>query len=75
MPLATASGITPQSSTLTKMEERKRPAITSADDLAPPSKRQAVNGGNKTRDDNTDSREEAWIEVGVTRRYYSPSSL
>lgn len=48
------------------MEDRKRPAVNT-DDLAPPSKRQAVNGGNKSKDDSGDMREEAWIEVSVTR--------
>ncbi|KAK2074433.1 hypothetical protein P8C59_008641 [Phyllachora maydis] len=43
------------------MEDRKRPAVNT-DDLAPPSKRQAVNGGNKSKDDSGDMREEAWIE-------------
>ncbi|KAF3769877.1 hypothetical protein M406DRAFT_284353 [Cryphonectria parasitica EP155] len=40
------------------MEDRKRP-ISSAEDLAPPSKRQQVNGSSKSRDDAGD---EAWIE-------------
>ncbi|KAL1878819.1 hypothetical protein VTK73DRAFT_7472 [Phialemonium thermophilum] len=44
------------------MEDRKRPALSSVDDLAPPSKRQAVNGGGKSRDDSGDMKEEAWIE-------------
>ncbi|EGO58293.1 E3 ubiquitin-protein ligase bre-1 [Neurospora tetrasperma FGSC 2508] len=43
------------------MEDRKRPAAN-ADDVAPPSKRQAVNGTSKSKDDSNDSREEAWIE-------------
>ncbi|KAI4870940.1 E3 ubiquitin-protein ligase BRE1 [Hypoxylon rubiginosum] len=43
------------------MEDRKRPAISSTDDIAPPSKRQAVNGGSKSKDD-SDVKEEAWIE-------------
>ncbi|XXH04849.1 hypothetical protein Hte_011271 [Hypoxylon texense] len=43
------------------MEDRKRPAISSTDDIAPPSKRQAVNGGSKSKDD-SDIKEEAWIE-------------
>ncbi|XDG01299.1 hypothetical protein ABKA04_000914 [Annulohypoxylon sp. FPYF3050] len=42
------------------MEDRKRPAI-STDDIAPPSKRQAVNGGSKSKDDG-DTKDEAWIE-------------
>ncbi len=64
MPVATPISASPHPSSLVKMEERKRPAITSADDLAPPSKRQAVNGGSgKSKDDGADNREEAWIEV------------
>lgn len=43
------------------MEDRKRPAISSTDDIAPPSKRQAVNGGSKSKDDG-DAKDEAWIE-------------
>ncbi|KAL8423677.1 hypothetical protein RB596_003764 [Gaeumannomyces avenae] len=43
------------------MEDRKRPALSATDEIAPPSKRQAVNGGSKSRDDN-DLRDEAWIE-------------
>ncbi|PMB69301.1 E3 ubiquitin-protein ligase BRE1 [Beauveria bassiana] len=44
------------------MEDRKRPAVGSADDLAPPSKRIAVNGS-KTKDEAPDMKEESWIEV------------
>lgn len=43
------------------MEDRKRPALSATDEIAPPSKRQAINGGSKSRDDN-DLRDEAWIE-------------
>ncbi|KAF5594711.1 e3 ubiquitin ligase BRE1 [Fusarium subglutinans] len=43
------------------MEDRKRPAISSADDIAPPSKRVAVNGS-KAKDDSSDMKEESWIE-------------
>ncbi|OAQ70353.1 E3 ubiquitin-protein ligase BRE1 [Pochonia chlamydosporia 170] len=44
------------------MEDRKRPAIGGADDLAaPPSKRVAVNGS-KTKDDAIEMKEEGWIE-------------
>ncbi|CAM1505501.1 Fc.00g111380.m01.CDS01 [Cosmosporella sp. VM-42] len=43
------------------MEDRKRPAISSTDDLAPPSKRVAVNGS-KAKDDALEMREESWIE-------------
>ncbi|KAJ4145036.1 hypothetical protein LMH87_003898 [Akanthomyces muscarius] len=44
------------------MEDRKRPAVGSADDLAPPSKRLAVNGS-KPKDDAPEMKEESWIEV------------
>ncbi|KAJ4317134.1 E3 ubiquitin-protein ligase bre1 [Fusarium piperis] len=44
------------------MEDRKRPAISSADDLAPPSKRVAVNGS-KAKDDSLEMKEESWIET------------
>ncbi|KAK2592174.1 E3 ubiquitin-protein ligase bre1 [Conoideocrella luteorostrata] len=44
------------------MEDRKRPAIGGADDLAaPPSKRVAVNGS-KTKDDAIEMKEEGWVE-------------
>lgn len=46
------------------MEDRKRPAVGTNDDMAPPTKRQAVNGGGRAKDDAGDSKEEAWIEVG-----------
>ncbi|KAI6092425.1 E3 ubiquitin-protein ligase BRE1 [Hypoxylon rubiginosum] len=59
MPLSTSPTTVPLS-THVKMEDRKRPAISSTDDIAPPSKRQAVNGGSKSKDD--DVKEEAWIE-------------
>jgi hypothetical protein len=49
------------------MEDRKRPASGAVDDYAPPSKRQAVNGSSKSKDDSGDMKEEAWIEVSVTR--------
>lgn len=60
MPLSTSSTTAPLS-TRFKMEDRKRPAISSTDDIAPPSKRQAVNGGSKSKDD-ADVKEETWIE-------------
>ncbi|KAF4581893.1 RING-12 protein [Ophiocordyceps camponoti-floridani] len=41
------------------MEDRKRPG---GDDLAPPSKRVAVNGS-KAKDDTLDMKEESWIEA------------
>jgi hypothetical protein len=47
------------------MEDRKRPAISSADDIAPPSKRVAVNGS-KAKDDPLDTKEESWVEVSHT---------
>ncbi|KAI2615475.1 E3 ubiquitin-protein ligase BRE1 [Hypoxylon sp. NC1633] len=60
MSLSTSPTTAPLS-TRVKMEDRKRPAISNADDIAPPSKRQAVNGGSKSKDD-TDVKDEAWIE-------------
>ncbi|KAI0847838.1 E3 ubiquitin-protein ligase BRE1 [Daldinia vernicosa] len=60
MPLSTSPTTAPLSTRI-KMEDRKRPAMSSADDMAPPSKRQAVNGGSKSKDD-TDAKDEAWIE-------------
>ena len=39
-----ASTVGPLPSTISKMEDRKRAAGHSVDDLAPPMKRQAVNG-------------------------------
>ncbi|GAB0142465.1 E3 ubiquitin-protein ligase bre1 [Epichloe bromicola] len=44
------------------MEDRKRPAMGGADDLAPPSKRVAVNGS-KTKDDAIELKEEGWVEA------------
>ncbi|KAG5932715.1 E3 ubiquitin-protein ligase bre1 [Claviceps sorghi] len=45
------------------MEDRKRPAMGGADDLAPPpSKRVAVNGS-KTKDDAVEMKEEGWVEA------------
>lgn len=68
MPVATSPSVTPRlPSTKVKMDDRKRPAIGSADDLAPPSKRQAVNGGGKSKDDSGDTKEEAWIDVSLFR--------
>ncbi|CAJ2507028.1 Uu.00g082140.m01.CDS01 [Anthostomella pinea] len=43
------------------MEDRKRPALSSTDDIAPPTKRQAINGGSKSKDD-TEMKDEAWVE-------------
>ncbi|KAI5465722.1 hypothetical protein BGZ63DRAFT_112291 [Mariannaea sp. PMI_226] len=63
MPLTTTPpSASPRPSTVAKMEDRKRPAISSADDLAPPSKRVAVNGS-KAKDDPLDLKEESWIEA------------
>jgi hypothetical protein len=64
MPLTATPSASPRPSTLAKMEDRKRPAISSADDLAPPSKRVAVNGS-KAKDDSLEMKEESWIEVSV----------
>ncbi|KAL2752831.1 hypothetical protein ACRALDRAFT_2029967 [Sodiomyces alcalophilus JCM 7366] len=44
------------------MEERKRPAVSNADDLAPPSKRHQSLNGNKSKTDASDQPEEYWIE-------------
>jgi E3 ubiquitin-protein ligase BRE1 len=44
------------------MEDRKRPAVNSTDDLAPPSKRVAVNGS-KVKDEALEMKEESWVEV------------
>lgn len=48
------------------MEDRKRPAVAHGDDIAPPSKRVAVNGA-KAKDDNAEMKEENWIDVSVAR--------
>ncbi|KAM6477907.1 BRE1-domain-containing protein [Trichoderma sp. SZMC 28011] len=62
MPVATTPSASPRPSTLVKMEDRKRPAISGAEDLAPPSKRVAINGS-KAKDENTDMKEDTWIEA------------
>lgn len=49
-PVATPAASLPSS--FIKMEDRKRSAGHGADDLAPPTKRQAVNGGSKSSADN-----------------------
>lgn len=49
-----------------KMEERKRSAAQSVDDLAPPTKRQAVNGASKASAD-SDMPWKDDLEVSVTR--------
>ncbi|KAI1085646.1 E3 ubiquitin-protein ligase BRE1 [Whalleya microplaca] len=60
MPLS-ASPTTAPFSTRIKMEDRKRSAFGSVDDIAPPSKRQAVNGSSKSKED-AEMKEENWIE-------------
>ncbi|KAK0646286.1 BRE1 E3 ubiquitin ligase-domain-containing protein [Cercophora newfieldiana] len=60
MPIATSPSVPP--ATFSKMEDRKRPASNAVDDGAPPSKRQAVNGSSKSKDDAGDAKEESWIE-------------
>jgi hypothetical protein len=62
MPAATTPSASPLPPTMSKMEDRKRPAISSADDLAPPSKRVAVNGS-KTKDEGPEMKEESWVDV------------
>ncbi|KAK3375108.1 BRE1 E3 ubiquitin ligase-domain-containing protein [Podospora didyma] len=61
MPIATSPSVL-HPATFAKMEDRKRPATGAVDDCAPPSKRQAVNGSGKSKDDSGDMKEEAWIE-------------
>jgi len=70
MPIATSPSALPRPATFVKMEDRKRPAASAVDDVAPPSKRQQVNGSSKSKDDSGDAKEEAWIEVSlvVTRQ-------
>ncbi|KAK4204370.1 BRE1 E3 ubiquitin ligase-domain-containing protein [Triangularia verruculosa] len=62
MPVATSPSALPRPSSFAKMEDRKRPASGAVDEVAPPSKRQQVNGSGKSRDDSGDMKEEAWIE-------------
>lgn len=66
MPIATSPSALPRPATFAKMEDRKRPASGAVDDGAPPSKRQAVNGSSKSKDDSGDAKEEAWIEVSLS---------
>lgn len=73
MPVATAPSASPRPSTLVKMEDRKRPAISSTDDLAPPSKRVAVNGA-KAKDEALEMKEEGWIDVSHTTSPFCLSS-
>lgn len=63
MPIATSPSAIPRPVTLVKMEDRKRPAVSSVDDVAPPSKRLNINGAGKSKDDSGDKGEDAWIEV------------
>jgi hypothetical protein len=65
MPIATQIAALPRPGS--KMEsDRKRPAGAIDDTFVPPSKRQAVNGGSKSKDDSGDAKEEQWIEVSST---------
>lgn len=68
MPVATSPSALLPTSPVVKMEERKRPAIN-ADEIAPPSKRQQVNGSSKARDNAVDMGDEAWIEVSTAKRF------
>lgn len=68
MPIATSPSALPRPAAFVKMEDRKRPASGAVDDCAPPSKRQAVNGSSKSKDDSGDMKEEAWIEVSCVTR-------
>lgn len=70
MPVATSPSALLPTSPVVKMEERKRPAIN-ADEIAPPSKRQQVNGSSKARDNAVDMGDEAWIEVSTARCFQS----
>lgn len=63
MPIATSPSAVPRAAALVKMDDRKRPAVSAVDDLAPPSKRLNINGAGKSRDDSGDKGEDAWIEV------------
>lgn len=66
MPLSTSKSSAPLSP-LVNMEDRKRPALSATDEIAPPSKRQQINGGaNVAKDD--DAKEDVWIDVGVHPR-------
>lgn len=66
-----ASTVAPiASSTIIKMEDRKRPASQSVEDLAPSTKRQAVNGASKASAD-SDMPWKDDLEVSVTRPIYT----
>lgn len=73
MPVATppAAALPRPSAITSKMEDRKRPAVSSADDLAPPSKRVAVNGS-KPKDDAAEMKEEGWVEVRLNHCHSLP---
>jgi hypothetical protein len=75
MPIATSPSTLPRPATFAKMEDRKRPASSAVDDYAPPSKRQAVNGSSKSKDDSGDMKEEAWIEVSVSHDRPAPRAM
>ncbi|CAK7199094.1 E3 ubiquitin-protein ligase bre1 [Sporothrix eucalyptigena] len=64
MPIATAPTVVPtRPSAVVKMEDRKRPAIADTDEYAPPSKRQAVNGGtSKAKEDPNGEYRDEWLE-------------
>lgn len=70
MPVATSPSALLPTSPVVKMEDRKRPAINT-EEIAPPSKRQQVNGSSKARD-NADPTDEAWIEVS---KYHDTLSI
>lgn len=69
MPAAITPSSSPRLSSISKMEDRKRPAVGQADDVAPPSKRVAVNGA-KVKDEGTEMKEESWVEVSVARHHF-----
>lgn len=71
---AVSSTVGPLPPTIIKMEDRKRPAGQSVDDLAPPTKRQAVNGGSKVSVD-ADMPWKDELEVSGTRPPYTSSPL
>lgn len=72
MPVATSPSALLPTSPVVKMEDRKRPAINT-EEIAPPSKRQQVNGSSKARDNTVDMGDEAWIEVSNTTCFQSDS--
>ena len=68
MPAVTTPTESPRPSLLPKMEDRKRPALSTPDDLAPPAKKVAINGS-KTKDDGPEMKEEGWVEVRLALSY------